>query len=273
MDGIEASSEGWQTADAGNRIRRADYCDVGAVPAISASRALTTLACSAALPRWPPRALERVCTGNALWVAGPLLALMRESCRLLLRSSAVGTKLIAVEVAKVRHVKVRCTFAGSSLVTATEYEGSRVKGVYFLPRIESESEHRAVANRGWFSVVGAKHDKAVMSTLAVNAAPGGMLEHGRNSGRAQQRIVESLGFLETIRTYRAITQHSHSLSPSLLAIAAPWTTVIALILQLLKSPEPATCGGCISVIGFDRKAGRASIAIPSMHGLQQKMVA
>ena len=148
-------------------------------------------------------------------VAAPwLVSFARDSCLLFLLGSAVGAKLIAVEVAKVRHVKVWCTFAGNSLVTATEYEGSRVKGVYFLPRIESESEHRAVANRGWFSVIGAKHDKAVMSTLAVNAAPGGMLEHGRNSGRAQQRIVESLGFLETIRTYRAITQHSHPLSPS-----------------------------------------------------------
>lgn len=80
-----------------------------------------------------------------------------------------------------------------------------MKGVHFLPRIESESEHRAVANRGGFSVIGAKHDKAVMSTLAVNAAPGGVLEQGRNSGRAQQRIIEGLGFLETIRTYCAIT--------------------------------------------------------------------
>ncbi len=53
-------------------------------------------------------------------VGGPLLTLMRQSGRLLLRSSAVGAKLVAVEIAKVRHIKVRCTFARSSIVTATE---------------------------------------------------------------------------------------------------------------------------------------------------------
>ena len=62
------------------------------------------------------------------------MALMRESCPRVSLSRAVGAKLIAVEIAKVRHVKVWYTFAGDSLVTATEYQGYRVKGVYFLPR-------------------------------------------------------------------------------------------------------------------------------------------
>jgi hypothetical protein len=88
-----------------------------------------------------------------------------------------------------------------------------VKVVDFLSRIESEPEHRAVADRGWFPVIGTEHDKTVMSILAVNAATGGMLEHWRNAGRTQQRIVESLGVLQAIRTYGAITQHSHPLSP------------------------------------------------------------
>src|SRR5208282_2607810 len=97
---------------------------------------------------------------------------------------------------------------GSSLITATEQQCLRVKGVHFLPRIESETEHGPVADCGWFSVIGAEHHKTVMPTLAVNAAPGGMLKHWRNSGRTQERIVEGLGFLQAIRTYGAITQHS-----------------------------------------------------------------
>ncbi len=49
-----------------------------------------------------------------------LVASMRERRLLFLLSRAVRAKLIAVEIAKVRHVKFWCTFAGNSLVTATE---------------------------------------------------------------------------------------------------------------------------------------------------------
>jgi hypothetical protein len=51
-----------------------------------------------------------------------------------LSGRAVGAEFVAVEVAKVRHLKLRGTFARSALLGTADRQSPFVKGIYFRPR-------------------------------------------------------------------------------------------------------------------------------------------
>src|SRR5271170_5267351 len=84
---------------------------------------------------------------SVISTSGPIVTQRGPVCRSAMSAHAVGAKLVAVEVAKVREVRFRGTIAGSTLVGAAKRDRLCVKDVYFIRRIEAECEHRAVTDR------------------------------------------------------------------------------------------------------------------------------